>query len=503
MLRPLPASFAVLLLLTPLSAEDLGGGKTASHGRVPRFVLDSWLPGKPTAFRFVDLPSPGPGIALLSTKGANLQVPGIGTLVVDITSPAFFAFVVNGSVLLQLPRGLDGASLYIQGVYLDKNQAGLTDGTRVDVFTPVAMVGNQRQSANSLSVIDIQARAVTQRLPNSENGYITFSSDRRFAYVCEPGSQRNRVVFYDLSRRPITVRGTASVSGGIRYGCDVSRDGKRLYAPVHDGVAVVDSDPTSTTFMKELFKISTKITGNSGTILTGPLDVAVTPDGRKLYVSHGEKLVYPAKSHVSVIDLTKTPPTEKLIPITTGGTLRLSASLEFATHPRIKVSLDGLWVYVCEWGVDPAKLGQFVRGFANGGLVKAIFTPIDQEFAVVPTQGFQASELAVDRMQRNVWVAQLGRGGYGEVLRVDIDKHSTQRFKGTRTLRIDPVAYQTGGGPLGIDTTPDGALVYVSVAEDSAHRIPQVVTIDALTNKVVGAPIRVESLCATLRIQQR
>jgi hypothetical protein len=123
-------------------------------------------------------------------------------------------------------------------------------------------------------------------------------------------------------------------------------------------VSVIDADPQSSGFMTELQKIPTKITGNSGTIFTGPLDLAVTPNGRKLYIAYGENLSYPAKSSLGVIDLTQSSFPEKLIPMTTGGTFWLSSSIEVATHPRIKMSTDGLHAYVCEWGLDPALLGR-------------------------------------------------------------------------------------------------------------------------------------------------
>ena len=494
------------LLTIPARADDLGGGKAGSHGRIPRFVLESWIPGQPSAFRFVDLPRGAIGaVAILSDRAGSLRIPGLGTLVVDIARPgAAFIPIQTSLVIPKLPLALQGVSLVYQGLYLDARKLLLTNGTRADVFTPTVMVGNQRQSANSLSVIDASTRRVVQRLTNSENGYVTYSADRKFAFVCEPGSQRNRIVAYDLRRKPIRVAGTVSVSGGIRYGCAVTRDGKRLYAPLHNGISVIDSDPASAKFLTELRKIPTKITGNPGTIFTGPLDLAVTPDGRKLYIAYGERLAFPAKSHVGVIDLTQSSTPEKLIPITTGGTFRITPTLEFATHQRIKMGPMGRYVYLGEWGVDPAVLGsRFVRGFTNGALVTVILVPLDRQFRTIATGGFQASELAVDRLGRNVWVAQIGRGQVGQALRIDIDAQSNKRWSIAATVQVDPTPYRTGAGPLGIDVTPDGATVFVSVAEDRGHPTPQVVTIDARTNKLFGRPIRVESLPATLRVQQR
>jgi len=387
----------------------------------------------------------------------------------------------------------------MQGLWFEPNIGlGLTDGTRIDFFTPLAMVGNSRQSSNSISVIDLPKRSVKQRLTNSENGYIEFSPDRTRAYVCEPGSQRNRVVVYDLTKTPITVMTTVSVSGGIRYGGSMPRDGKRLYVPVNDGISVIDTDPASKTYHTEIQKLPTKITGSSGSIFTGPLHTAVTPNGRKLYVAFGEsQTAWPSQGIVSVFDLSQANPVEKQIPVTNGGVFGIG-TLSFVTRPYIEMSNDGTEVYVLEWGVN---LPSFTKGFTNGSVINVIQTILDREIAVIHTGGFDQEQLAIDRMDRSLWVAQLDRVGTGQIARIDVGRRSANRFKITKFTTHTTISFSSGSGPKGIDVTPDGSLVLVSSVEQSPA-LPEVLLFDAVKNQFLTQRIRVESLCHTVSVQK-
>ena len=497
------SSLAIPLLIAlptaSLTAEDLGGGRAASHGRVPRFVLERWIPGAASALTFQDLPpNTVATAAILSSRRTNITLPGIGTLIADAGAPGAIVLAMGTTLpIAQLPIALQNQQLVIQGAVLDASAGALlTDATLVDLFNPRVMVGNQRQSANSISVIDLPTRAVVDRLGNSENGRIAWSPDRRYAYVCEPGSQRNRVVVYDLTASPIPTLTTIPVSGGIRYRGAITRDGRRMYVPLHNAIAIVDTDPSSTTFHTEIGTIPTPITGNPSTIFTGPIDVAVTPDGSKLYVAYGETITYPGPSTVGVIDLNLPGTPHRAIAVTTGGVVSLGGDL--ATRTAIVVSADGQWVYALEFGFPASPL---TKGFVNGALVNVISAAADIEITTVATGGIGQQEMALDRLGRNLWIPQTA-GNLGQVLQIDVDRHSPTRFTVRNTIPVDPTPY-SGGGPQGISTTPDGALVAISVAEDAAHPVPQLVTYDVLLGQLTGAPITVESLCATVAIQQR
>ena len=490
---------SLLLALSPLlAAEDLGGGRPAAHGRVPRFVLERWIPGGPSAFAFEDLSSTTVlQVGILSTGRSNLVLPGIGTLIADLGAPGALSFSMPQRLALaQLPPALAGATFYIQGAVLDGSGVLLTDATRVDCFQPIVMVGNQRQSSNSISVIDLQSRSVIQTLTNSENGSIAFAPSRKYAYVCEPGLQRNRVVIYDLSTSPITSPGTIAVSGGIRYQPAIARDGKRMYVPIHSGVSVVDTDPASSTFHTELLTIPTPITGSSGAIFEGPFDCAVTPDGKKLLVAYGERVAtYQTPGTLGIIDLTLPTYPHQAVPITNSGALTLLGT-PLVSRQRVEVSGDGRHAYLVEFAFKP---GAYVVGFQNGGAVNVVDLQTNAEVAVIPFGGFAVHEFALDRNSRNLWVAANDLQDFGQVARIDVDRHSATRWQVRKRIQVDPVAYSAGGA-FGVGCTPDGATVCVSLCEDGAHASPVLITIDAWTDTIFGAPIPVQSLPATVGI---
>jgi hypothetical protein len=496
-MRPITIALVLAATAGSTNSQDLGGGAPCSHGRVARFVVEGWIPGAPSALAFRDVP-PGTaiGIAMISGGTTSQTVPGIaGTFIVDVPN-GFTAWGLNLPIAA-LPAGMAGTSLVVQGLVLDPGSGlVLTDATRCQFFDPVVMVGNQRQSSNSISVVDLVQRSVVGRLGNSENGSIAFSPDRTRAYVCEPGLQRNIVTVYDLTVQPIAQLAQLPTSGGVRYRPEIAPAGDRMYVPVHNGVDVFDVDPQSPNYHARLTSIPTPITGNNSTIFTGPLDVAVTPDGSKLFIAFGENLVYPAPSTVGVVDLLQPGMPYRAIPVTTGGDF-----FGLATRQAIAVSPDGEFVYTVEYAVPPGF--PFSNGFAQGGLINVISVAAEVEVTTIVTNGTSQSALAIDRLSRNLWVAQNGSiGGLAELLRVDLDRHSPTRLSVLATIQLDPVPFSTSTGAGGVAVTPDGSTVCVTLVEDAAHPVPVMVTVDARTNALFGQPITVESLPQTVAVQQ-
>jgi len=480
-----------------VSAQDLGGGARASHGRVPRFVLDSWIPGSLASLAFVDTPTGTPaGAAVISSGRTSVSLPFIpGTLIAD---PSLGVVLPMGaSLLLGLPNVLDRRTLYFQGLLIDGSGLLLTDATQANFLRPLAVVGCQRQTANSLLVVDVAAGTVVDRVGNSENGSIAISADRGRMYVCEPGSQRNHVVVYDITRVPAALIATIPNTGGVRYRGEFSPDGRRLYVPVHDGVDIIDTDASSTTYHTVLTKIPTPITGNATTIFTGPIDVAVTPDGRKLFIAFGENATYPGNGTLGIVDLTQPNYPYHSIPISLSGVVTLLGSL--ATHDAVRVSPDGQFAYVLEFGFRP---GGFVSGFTSGSSLKVIDAVNEVEVAAIATNGIGQSEIAIDLLGRNLWLAQTDLNGMGEVLRFDVDRHGATRNTLLTRIPIDPQPFSSGNGPSAAVPTADGGRVLVTVIEDGAHPTPQLVTVDAGSNSVVGSPITVESLPRTVSVQR-
>lgn len=501
----LPSLTALLLsslLATTLPAENLGGGRAAATGEFPLLTLDNWIPGKASTFRFEKLPNNTVfTLMALSSGAANIPFGTAGTLRIDLLSPAFTILPVPtaGLTINPLPLSLEGAEIFFQGVWFEaRTGLALTDGTRASIFSPKAIAGNSRQTANSLTVIDVKSNSVSQTLTNSENGYIEFSPDRTRAYVCEPGAGRNRVVCYDMRRNPITVLATIPVNGGIRYGGSMPRDGKRLYVPIHDGVEVIDTDPTSPTYHSVVRKLPTSITGATGSIFTGPTHTAVTPDGSKLYVACGENQPnWPSQGSVLMFDLRVSNPVEKQISVTNGGILT-AFGINLVTRHYIEMSPDGRNVYVLETG---ANLQGFTLGFTNGSLINVIDTALDREVATLTTGGFYQEQIAIDRMGRKLWVAQVDKSGNGDLARFDVDVRSPTRFGQVQHYAVGNGSFQAGSGPSGVDVTADGATVYVTMVENAAN--PAAVHVfDTATGTFNATTIPAASLCHTVSIQK-
>ncbi|MFQ5506649.1 MAG: YncE family protein [Planctomycetota bacterium] len=490
-------SLATALLAATLPAENLGGGVKASTGKRPILKLTRWIPGKTGHFSFTDFPGPI-GLILLSDKVNRIPVPGIGTFVADITSPAFVVLGAGTAapIPIPIPQKVNGVELIMQGAFFEGSALKLTDATRVSFFNPLATVGCQR--ANTYSVIDIPAHRVAQTLTGTNNGSLLFTPDGKRAYSNEHGSGRtDHIKVYDTSKRPIVLLTRIPLTGGIRYQSAMPRDGRRLYVPMHDRIVEIDTDPTSTNYHKVLRSFPTKIKGISAGIGAGPLACAVTPNGLKLYIAYGMLLNYPAKGTIGMIH-TKIPNfTEVSIPVTTGGTF-----LGTSSRDRIAMSPDGRHVVALEYGI-PKGLAQFYKGFLNGALINVIDTGTDKEVAFYATQGYDRGELAFERSGRQLWVTAPDGAQISKLLRVDIDPDSVTAWRRS-WFTLDPIAYAGGGGVLGCDVTPDGSRVLVCLEENSKnHATPVARVFDALSNKLVGTPITVGSLPRTVSIEQR
>jgi len=488
---------------TPLTAEDLGGGAPASGGLVPQLVADNWIPFRTLNFVLQNAPAHVTGgIAVIGTAPTVLPLPGnVGTLRVSLAHPHFLLPVGKVTPLFMIPPALEGTTFYVQALVVDpKHPAGgvLTDATRVDLFTPMILQGNTRQSSNNIKVIDIHNFNVVQTVANYRGGKFVYHPDRKRMYVCEVETNLNRLAYYTIANGRITFQSTIPLSGGTRYHGDITRDGKLMYVPLHDGIAEVDVDPASPGFNKEIRKFPSTFTGSVGAIFTGPMDCTLTPDGKKLYVAYGETTTFPANTHVGVFDLSLANPTEKLIPITTGGTVALGG--EIATRSTIESSADGRFVATVEFGFTP---GPFSKGFQNGGLLNVIDTRTDTEVAAIATGGYAQMQLAFDRMGRNIYVAQTDRAGIGEVIRVDADRRHLSAYQILKRYTFSTAPYSASTGPQGVDTTPDGAEVYVTVVEDGQHPTPEGYRINTWLDKITGGPLTLASLPANIEVQQR
>jgi len=494
---------SILILTTSVAAEDLGGGGPASHGLVPQLIADNWIPGRALTLHLKNLPpSASSGLVVIGTAPGNVSLPGnVGTLMVSFAHPFFLLPVGIQTPLLTIPPALEGSTFFIQALIFDAGHASggvLTDATRVDIFTPMILEANTRQSSNNLKVIDMATFSVIQTLSNYRGGSYNFTPDHKSVYVCECEMNLTRLAWYTIQNGLLTFQKYIPLSGAARYHGDITRDGKLYYVPLHDGIAVLDVDPNSPGFQTEIKKLPVSFTGNTSTIFTGPMDCTLTPDGKKLYVAYGETITWPGNSHIGVFDLSMINPTEKLIQVTTGGVVTLGGDL--ATRSSIESSANGRYVAAVEFGFSP---GLFSKGFQNGALVNVIDTLTDTEIAAVKTFGYSQDHVAFDRMGRNLYVAQTDINGNGEVIRVDADHRHMQPYTIIKKYTFSTQPYSATCGPRAVDSTPDGSEIYVTVVEDNNHPTPSCFRIDTWQDKITGGPLTVASLPANIRIQQR
>ncbi len=497
-MRVAMALLAMVSVAGSVVAEDLGGGGFGSNGLVPRLEADHWVPGQPLTLRLSNLPTGTTSALCLVGFGTTvLGLPqNAGTLRVSPTPPAFLLPISTTTALFTVPPQFEGTTVYIQALVTDgQHPAGaiLTDATKVDFFTPLVLNGNTRQSSNNIMSIDPNAHTLKQTLTNYRGGSFMFTPDRQRVYVADVETLLNRLTRYDVVNGQLVFNKTIPLSGGTRYHGAVTRDGSTMYVPVHDGIAVIDLNTDT-----EVRKIPTTYVGNASSIFTGPLDCAITPNGRKLYVCYGQSLpTWPAKNHVGVFDLSQTPPTETLIPVSTAGAVTLLSNL--STHNAIDISADGLTVAVVEFAFTP---GAFAAGFQNGGYICLIDTLADIEIGAVLTNGFSATEVAIDRNGRNVYSVHVDGNGNAEAVRVNVDRRTTNPYTISHVYNASTTpGFPAVGAGHGIDVLPDGSTLFVSI-EETASTNPTMVRIDTATNLINAPGLTLASLPAHLQVQQ-
>lgn len=480
-------SLSVVLLSAVLGAQDLGGGAVGGHNRVARFQLDSWNPGAASQFSFVDLPATAVARwGALSFSAGSLNHPLLsGTLLLNSQSSTFGVFAMGQTSPIALPAFLDGASLYIQGIFLDAVSGFVaTDATKVNIFDPVVAVATG--IGRTIEVFDERSTVVTSSLTNSRNGRIHFTADRSRAYVTQTNSS---VRVYSVSSGGMSFAGSFLLTHRPRSGTGaISPDGQRLYVPVQAAgtpfdnfIAVCDIAPGSPTFNREIGLIPVPVVGPGSGPGNGPMSCAITPDGAKLYIAYAQVLSG-GMADIGVLDLVTPGNPFSSIPVSVGGNIMGIHSME-----HIEVSEDGQWVYAIEQGFDPAL--PLINGYtqaAGGALLTVVSTLAQAEIAAIPTGGIGQFEFSRDLLDRRLWIGQVRHDGIAEAACFDIDKHSPTRFSVLQRVQLDPVPYSAGSsGPLGIAVTPDGSRVIVTLDGDQNHS-DKIANIDARTFTLLG-----------------
>jgi YVTN family beta-propeller protein len=202
------------------------------------------------------------------------------------------------------------------------------------------VVSNDGQGVQSLVLFDTATRKVVQSIPYAapEALYmgVVWSPDGKAVYASAGGNNKVRVYSFDaaaqkLAEAPSIVLGDAKASV-YPAGLAISPDGKTLYAAQNLGnsLAAIDLGSPAATPAVKILKFGEP--AGSASIGTLPIQLALSQDGKTLYVSH-----WNAKA-VSAVDT---------------AALSVKAKITVGDHPSgLALSPDGATLYVANANSD-------------------------------------------------------------------------------------------------------------------------------------------------------
>ena len=241
------------------------------------------------------------------------------------------------------------------------------------------------------------------------------------------------------------ISATPGVPGGALA---VSADGVKAYVASSSdgGVAVIDT-------VIEAVTTTIPIPGND--IESDVLDVAVSPDGTRVYAFSRNFGASPQNSSVSVIDTRPASPAYNQVI----STIDVGAP-DYAYAKRLAVSPDGARVYV------------LVLDSVGDGTVSVIDTTTNTVVGSPITVGNAPRNMVVSRDGARVYVTNTGDGN------VSVIDTTTNTAVGA------PIS--VGGIPYAATISPDGARLYVIASENNQGKVWVIAT---ATDTVVGSPI--------------
>jgi YVTN family beta-propeller protein len=368
-----------------------------------------------------------PQRAVMSLDGTRLYVASIGDFnrvtVLDITGaiPTQVAAIELGTPQAPVhPAGMtltpDGSRLYVASSLDNKV---LEINTATNALLPVAIsVGTQPGSVAAGATAQSRVYAAGSSsglfIVNPADNTLIGSSTVGFVPVAVAVAPDGTVYTADQSGGTVTIKNpvsgatlaTLTVPGGSPSDVAVKPDGSRVYVARQHGVSVID---TSTKAIIANLQMSPELDG-------AHLGIAVRPDGTRAYMTNQ------SKGTVAELNISVEPPV-------------LITTVNVGTNPLgVAVTPDGSRVYVSNSG---------------SGTVSVIDTATNAVTATVSGVGTNLQGVAVSANGNRVYVSRNSNG------LAEIDT-ATNQVSNTLSLGAS-------SNPLGVTTSADNTRVYVAV----------------------------------------
>lgn len=355
----------------------------------------------------------------------------------------------------------------------------------------------------AVSVVDLTHEVAASSIQiDPEEAAVTITPDGKTVYVV--GGD----VVYAIDRATSAVSSTL-FGNGLLYGMVVTPDGSAVCAAVQQSTAGPLLDSFSTVTGKLVAAAS---------VAAAPTGVAITPDGRKAYVTNS------VGNGVSVID-TVTQTIAKTIPVAApsfgivvspdGGSVYVATSTNpvelgdiavidtstdaivaavqiGAAATGMAISPDGSKLYAATYysqlltTIDTAQ--RTITGQLNVGLPHSVAISPDGGTAYVTSIGYEtlsAVDTTSNTVRAQVSVPLVGGGGIavssdGGTVYVAINNGKVVEVIDAATF-TNASTIQVGNGPAGVSFTSDGAAAYVANENDGTISV-----IDTASQKVIA-----------------
>lgn len=251
--------------------------------------------------------------------------------------------------------------------------------------------------------------------------------------------------------------GGTIATGGYPAGIAISPDGTRAYVAnlTTSSVTVIDVDPNSATY-NQVVDTNTTVTGVQNIqVGNSPVGVAITPDGKRLYVTNA------GSNSVSVIDIAPGSPNRYKAIDTDGVAANGITNIPVGNSPKeIAISPDGTRAYVANAGSSTVTVIDIDPTSANYNKVIDADSSTPAVDAIPVGSGPYAVSVTPNGQQ--LYVTNITSTS---VTVVDVEAGSPTRYQvvdANGAAAGKDIALATSANPNGVAFSPDGTRAYVT-----------------------------------------